>query len=145
MIAAALLVACGFLRTAGSVGDQHLILAAEGTERVLYGKAADEIIGWPGEVCVQFEADGPRLPGNAIAVTGYRLRGDGSHSPIVGRIAVRRSGRFEIQTDDGKHFAVRGEASALQAVAGRHIWLLARWRAGALEPIQFGLLGTQSG
>lgn len=80
---------------------------------------------------------------NGIRIVAYRLRGDGRHEPIVGHVTRRADGGFEMRTDDGRRFTLRGDANQLASALGRHIWLVARWRAGAMEPLQLGLLGPQ--
>lgn len=129
----------------GSQGDEHLVLAAGDRTLTLAGPVAAELRGWPGSVCVSYDDGDGRYLGaaNAVRVVTYRLQGDGMHAPIVGRLA-RRGSSFALRTDDGKTFAVRGDATQLAAAVGRHIWLLARWSHGALEPLQLGLLGAQA-
>jgi hypothetical protein len=139
-------VACGTVRIAGSELDEHVVLSADEQTYTLAGSLADELRGWPGPVCVTYDrGDGRYLGGpNAIRVVSYRLQGDGQHAPIVGRLERERSG-FVLHTDDGKRFFVRGDAAALRAVVGRHIWMVATWQDGALRPARVGLLGQQPG
>jgi hypothetical protein len=135
---------CGTVRVGGSELDEHVELAAAGTTYTLAGPLASELRGWPGPVCVSYDrGDGRYLGGpNAINVDSYRLQGDGTRAPIVGRIVQRGKG-FMMHTDDGKTFAVRGTAAQLTPIAGRHIWLEATWHDGALQPARLGLLGAQ--